>query len=249
MTAPAAAQAAPAAPAETSPSAGAPAAGQAPAAPTVNVVPPGAPVAGQASAIENLSDIDKVEKLPKWAQDIIRQARDGEAAQRTKATEADARTKAILKAAGIETDEADPAKIAAELETERSTSRQRAVELAVFRAASSAGADPDALLDSRAFLEKVKTLDPSDANGIRLAIADAIQSNPRLAAKAPEPPAAPAAPATPPAPAAGVSGADFAGGTGAAAQQLTREQLAGMSPQDILKAHKEGRLSSLTGAK
>ena len=246
MTAPAAAQAAPA----EAPAAPSPAAGATPSAPaatvTPTVVPAGANVAGQASAIENLSDVDKVEKLPQWAQRIISEARAGEAAQRTKASEADAKTKAILKAAGIETDEADPVKIAAELETERSTSRQRAVELAVFRAASSAGADPDALLDSRGFLDKVKDLDPSDGQGIRLAIADAIQNNPRLKAQAAEPATAQPAPS---APAAGVSGADFAGGTGAAAQQLTRDQLAGMSPEDILKAHKDGRLSAVMGAK
>jgi len=223
-----------------------------PAAPPVapTVVPPNATVAGQAPPAqgENLADIDKVEKLPQWAQKIITEARQGEANYRTKAQEEATRTKAILKAAGIETEETDPAKIAAELESERSTSRQRAVELAVFRAASSAGADPDALLDSRGFLDKVKGLDPSDQNAIRLAIADAIQANPRLAA-APAAPQEPPAPQTPPAPAAGVSGADFAGGTGAAAQQLTREQLAGMSPEDILKAHKDGRLSAVMGAK
>lgn len=233
------AQATPDAPAATPPASGAPAV-----APTV--VPPGATVAGTPSAGENLSDVDKVEKLPLWAQKIISDARSGEAAQRTAAKEAADRTKAILKAAGLEPDEADPAKITADLEAERSTSRQRAVELAVFRAASSAGADPDALLDSRGFLDKVKDLDPSDGQGIRLAIADAIQNNPRLKAQAAEPATAQPAPS---APAAGVSGADFAGGTGAAAQQLTRDQLAAMSPEDILKAHKDGRLSAVMGAK
>ena len=246
MTAPAAAPAAPAAPgaqaAPDAPAATSPATGAQSSTPPV--VPPGATVAGTQS-VENLADVDKVEKLPLWAQKIISDARTGEAAQRTAAKEAADRTKAILKAAGLEADEADPAKITADLEAERSTSRQTRVELAVFRTASAAGADPDALLDSRSFLDKVKDLDPSDGNAIRLAIAEAIQANPRLAAKAPEPPAPPA----PPAPAAGVSGADFTGGTGAAAQQLTRDQLAGMSPQDILKAHKEGRMASLMGAK
>jgi len=246
MTAPAAAPAAPAdAPAAPSPAAGAPSTSTTGAAPAANVVPPGATVAGTPEATENLADVQQVEKLPKWAQKIITDARQGEAAQRTAAKEADAKTKAILKAAGLETEETDPAKIAAELETERSGSRQARVELAVYRAASATGADPDALLDSRGFLDKVKDLDPSDQAGIRLAISEAIETNPRLKAQAAPPPP----PAAPPAPAAGVSGADFTGGTGAAAQQLTREQLAGMSNEDILKAHAEGRLASLAGAK
>lgn len=243
MTAPAAAQAAPAdAPAAPSPATGAPS--TPPVAPTV--VPPGATVAGTPEAAENLADIQQVEKLPKWAQKIITDARTGEAAQRTAAKEAAERTKAILKAAGIEPEEADPAKIAAELESERSASRQSRVELAVYRAAGATGADPDALLDSRAFLDKVKDLDPSDQAGIRLAITEAVEANPRLAKDKPQEPN-PAPPA--PAQAAGVSGADFAGGTGAAAQQLTREQLAGMSSQEIMKAYEEGRLSTLVGAK
>jgi hypothetical protein len=51
----------------------------------------------------------------------------------------------------------------------------------VYRAAATAGADPDALLDSRSFAQAVADLDPSDTAGITAAITAAVQANPRYA--------------------------------------------------------------------
>ncbi|MGH3863573.1 hypothetical protein [Actinokineospora sp.] len=62
--------------------------------------------------------------------------------------------------------------------------RERAVDLAVYRAAPTAGADPDALLDSTTFRRRVADLDPgADGFGdkVAAAIAEAVKANPRLA--------------------------------------------------------------------
>lgn len=213
-----------------------------------SVVPPGAKTT-QDTGID-LSQLDRVEKLPQWAQKVISDARAGEANYRTRANEADARTQAILKAAGIETAETDPEKITAELQEERNRGRQTRVELAVLRAASAAGADPDALLDSRAFLDKVKDLDPGDTVGIRAAIAEAVEANPRLAIKKTDPPEDQAGGGNTNSgqaqAAAGGTVADMSGGGGK--QQLTQADLRGMSPEEILKAYEGGRLANLTGA-
>jgi hypothetical protein len=63
--------------------------------------------------------------------------------------------------------------------------RERAVDLAVYRAALTAGADPDALLDSTTFRRRVADLDPAAegfADRVAAAITDAVKANPRLAA-------------------------------------------------------------------
>jgi len=63
--------------------------------------------------------------------------------------------------------------------------RQAAVELAVFRSAAAAGVDPDAVLDSRAFLTKVEGLDPAAADfttQVTAALTEAATANPKLKA-------------------------------------------------------------------
>lgn len=168
---------------------------------------------------------EKVEDLPEWAQRLIRQERSESASQRTARQsaeqaaqeKADERTRAILKAAGIETDadEEDPAKMAeaarAERERAEADAREARVELAVHRAAPSKNADAGALLDSRSFLEQIKDLDPTDSDAITGAIEKAVQDNPKLAVTQ----------------AATRSGADFTGGSGDGA--LTTEKFESMS--------------------
>ncbi|SDD86552.1 hypothetical protein [Actinokineospora iranica] len=63
--------------------------------------------------------------------------------------------------------------------------RERAVDLAVYRAAPTAGADPDALLDSTGFRRRVADLDPSAekfGDQVAAAIAETVKAHPRLAA-------------------------------------------------------------------
>lgn len=196
MTAPAPAAPAPAAPAGDAPAATPPAVGSPP------VVPPGARVAGQPGAAEPAAtEPDQVEKLPQWAQKLVSELRDKDAKGRLKLTEAETRQKAILKAAGIDTDETDPTKLAEIAQNERQqaqaerTEAQR--ELAIYRSAP-AGTDVSGLLDSRSFLASIANIDPTDTAAITAAITAATENGkfkttPR---------------------AGGASGADFTGGTG-----------------------------------
>ncbi|WGH93870.1 hypothetical protein QDX21_03465 [Auritidibacter ignavus] len=92
----------------------------------------------------------------------------------------------IGKALGIidDTDSApDPAKLTEQVEQARNRERQAIIELAVHRSAIKHGADPEALLDSRAFINKLGDLDPTGENfaeTIETTIADAVDNNPRL---------------------------------------------------------------------
>lgn len=92
----------------------------------------------------------------------------------------------IGKALGLikDGDKAPSAEVLAEqVRTSTAAARTASVELAVFRAAGSAGADADALLDSRAFLAKVADLDPAAADfqtKVTAAINDAVKANPKL---------------------------------------------------------------------
>jgi hypothetical protein len=69
------------------------------------------------------------------------------------------------------------------------TARQREVELAVYKTAGKHGGDPDALLDSRGFANAVAKLDPASdtfAADVEKAVKQAVEANPKLAAKQPE---------------------------------------------------------------
>ncbi len=166
---------------------------------------------------------EKVEDLPEWAQKIIADTRKEAGDHRAAAKKAsdDARqqlAQEIGKAIGLIKGEepADPDKLAADLTTAQDQQRQTAVELAVYKTASKHDGDPDALLDSRTFLAKVKDLDPS-ADDFQTKVGEAITSaladNPKLKA----------------ARAAGKGGAEFTGGTGEGA--ITQEKFDAMTYQ------------------
>ncbi|MFT3871551.1 MAG: hypothetical protein QM714_02725 [Nocardioides sp.] len=94
----------------------------------------------------------------------------------------------IGKALGLVKDEPiDPTALTEQLTKSQADAKQARVELAVFRAASSAGGDPIALLDSTSFLRSLDNADPSDAEAVKAAIAAAVQANPRLGAAPNEP--------------------------------------------------------------
>lgn len=155
----------------------------------------------------------KVEDLPDWAQQLLKDVRSEAAGNRTKATAAETKQAKLLedigKALGLKKDEApDPAKLAEELTKTQSQARTAAIELAVFRTAGKHKGDPDALLDSRSFLAKVSGLDPAAkdfADKVDTAIKDAVKENPKLSA----------------AQAAGSSSADH--GAGGSGEQTKRE--------------------------
>lgn len=162
--------------------------GQAPA----GTAPKPTPPAGQQPAEGDLAS------LPQWAQDTIKAARGEAGKARTTAKQAAADqarqelAQTIGKALGIVQDDepADPEKLTQQLAAEQAKARQTAVELAVYRTARDAGADPDALLDSRQFAAAVADVDPSDTAAITAAIAAAVEVNPRLSAQ--QQPAGPA---------------------------------------------------------
>lgn len=111
---------------------------------------------------------------------------------------AEARTKAILKAAGIGDDE-DPAEAAKRTATERDDAKKKAdqleadlkaerLERAAERAARKAGANVDALLDSRGFVKALTELgDDANDESIGKAVEAALKANPHLKASAPPP--------------------------------------------------------------
>jgi hypothetical protein len=83
----------------------------------------------------------------------------------------------------------DPEKLQAALESSQRQHRSTAAELAVYRAASAAGADADALLDSRAFMASIEGIDPAAAD-YRQQVKDAAtafaEANPRYKSAVPD---------------------------------------------------------------
>lgn len=172
---------------------------------------------------------ERIEDLPAWAQKAIRDARQGEAKARTSAkanAAAEAADQArqelaqkIGKAIGLVKDgdeqPADPAQLTQQLGQMADTNRDLATELAIWKNAKTAGANPQALTDSRSFMERVHKLDPTaDDFPAKLAAAmkKAIDDNPqyREAGQAPA-----------------RSGGEFTGGPGGDA--VTPEQFKRMS--------------------
>lgn len=110
-------------------------------------------------------------------------------------------------------DKPDPGQLAAQLDTQRRIARERTTELAVHRAAGTAGASATALLDSREFMDQANRLDHDapDFPGQLAELVSEAAKQPRWQAATGAHPAsgqspASGAPTGPPAPA---SGADF----------------------------------------
>lgn len=136
---------------------------------------------------------EKVEDLPAWAQKIIADSRADAGKARTTAKQAAADeakqqlAQEIGKALGLVkgNEKPNPDELAKQVAEAQNTARQTSVELAVYKTASKHSGDPDALLDSRAFLAKVKDLDPTAndfASKVDEAIKSAVAENPKLKA-------------------------------------------------------------------
>ena len=184
----------------------APAAPPAPPAAAPAVPPPAAPPAAPGTPPAG----DSPWNDPATAQAEIERLRRENGAARTGAKAAaaaearDSLAKEIGKALGLVTDgetPPDPADLAKQVADSQTEARTAKVELAVYRAASTLGGDPSALLDSRGFLAKLADLDPAAADfqtQVTTAITAALTENPKLKA----------------APAVGASSVDHAGGSG-----------------------------------
>ena len=159
----------------------------------------------------------------------VRKLRDESASHRVKAKELEERLTeteqrrqeqldAIAKALGLAPDDAppDPEELTRQLADVQQQTTAREAELrtlrterAAERAARQHGADVDALLDSRAFADKLGKLDPSDegfADAVSDLVKTAVEDNPKYKADGPAPAA---------------SSADFSGGTGERAPRPT----------------------------
>lgn len=153
-----------------------------------------------------------VSSLPAWAQKVItdtrKEAGDNRVAKTT-AEQTAAESKAIVDAINAALNPgaaADPTKLAAQLETTTAGKRDAEVNLAVFMAATTAGANPVALLDRTSFTKVVKGLDPTAADfstKVTAAITAAVTADPTLKA----------------APAAVRSGVQLTGGSGEGANK------------------------------
>jgi hypothetical protein len=205
------------------------------------VIEPPAPAAVAAPAPPAPESVDA---LPAFAQKMIHDLRSEAAANRTKVTSVEQAQQETMdklaKALGLKGDD-DPAKAAQTAAEERdaakAVARNLAVENAVMRAASRSGANADALTDSRAFMRALDGIDPAAddfATQLDAAIAKAVEANPSLKAQG-VPVAAPAR-----------SGGPVGGGA-AIPGQLTREDIKGMTPDEILKAKEDGQLNTLLG--
>lgn len=179
---------------------------------------------------------ENVDQLPAWAQKIIRDTRKEAGDNRTAKTAAETQAQSILaavaKAAGIkvEGEQPDPAKLTADLTTAQQAQADTARQLAIYKAASTAGADPAKLLDSNSFMTSVQGLDPTDGEAVAAAITSAVTANTSLKA----------------ARAAGASGIEQTGGTGEQGQ-ITEQQLKTMTPNQIVAAQEKGLLRNLLG--
>jgi hypothetical protein len=203
-----------------------------------------------------------VDALPAWAQQEIRKTRNEAAANRAKAKEhadalaalqttSQARLDAIARTLGLKPEEATPEQIMAQrdaantlAEANAQRARETAVELAVFRTATAAQVNGNALLDSRAFVATLDGLDPSAADfaqRVNDAITAAVEANPswKLAAPAPAAPAAPAPPAVP------RSGTGPVTGVPDGPRQWTEADVERASPAQVQKAMDDGLLLNL----
>lgn len=131
------------------------------------------------------TEATKIADLPDWAQKLIKDTRAEAAEHRTKAktatTENDKRMQAIAQALGLAEVAPDPEEVTKQLSAAQAEARERAVELAVWRAAPKCGGDAEALLDSRAFQKALADIDPTNAKAVGDAIAAAVKDNPKLA--------------------------------------------------------------------
>lgn len=217
---------------------------QNPATPAATPSPQGSP--DPAAPAAPAAPAQQVDDLPELAQRLIKEARDEAAKARVNAkqTAADEARKQmaqdIAKALGISTDDTPaeeqltPDQLRDLLAGERTTAKMARVELAVYRTAQSGGNfNASALLDSRAFLDAIKDIDPADTEAINSKIAEVVQANPWLAQQAAAPAAEPATPAAAPvapqqpaapaaAPPAVPMGGQFAGGPGGQPQDLSQ---------------------------
>lgn len=189
------------------------------------------------------ADVDKWKTLSRKHE---RQAKENADASAAAAAE-QAKLDKVLTALGLDTatsKTADVDTITSQLQAARAAQRAHAVELAVLRAAGRNGADGDALLDSRSFLDSLNGVDPADTAAITDAIKTAVTTNPRFGRAATDTDGA-ATTTTPPARQAS-STSDFSGAPGGQ-RQWTEADVQRATPAQLRKATADGLLKQYLG--
>lgn len=122
----------------------------------------------------------------------LKAARDEAAQNRIKARDAAAEKDQLIqqmgKALGLITDDdkgegPDAEALARSVADEQAKAVTASRELAVYKAATKAGANPDALLDSRSFLASIEDVDHTDPKAVTAAIEAAVKANTNLASR------------------------------------------------------------------
>lgn len=159
-----------------------------------------------------------------------------------KLTAQEAILKQLAEKAGVTIDGTpDPAKLAEQLTAAQTQRTQAATELAVFRAAATAGGNADLLLDSRTFMAQAAQLDTSAADyvdQVKALVGQHVTANPALAAGAGQQP-----PAAPPNPSA-VPSSNFSGAP-AGVRQWTQQDVERATPAELTKAISDGLLAGM----
>jgi hypothetical protein len=244
---------APQAPAPTPPEPAAPAAPAQPATPAEPAPEPSTEPKAKAPKFEGDFDPARFEKLVENLRSDVEDQKQKTTAAEQKAAEQQADLlKKVAAAFGLDTGEEKPPtpeELTTKLAEEQSRTkefedraRQTQVELAVYKSAGKHGGDPDSLLDSRGFAQAIAKLDPTSpdfAASVEKTVKEAVEANPKLAAVKPAEPTKPAVPA---------GGAPMDGAPGSK-RQLGAEDVARMTPEQITKAVKEGRLTSYLGGR
>jgi hypothetical protein len=212
---------------------------EAPAQPVVETAPVTQQAPVQATAPVTDPQVDWKAEAEKWKAQA-RKNEDRSKANHEEVKDRDALLRGVADKLGIPFDgKLGPEQLTAKLEAAQRTARQKAIELAVYRSAAAAGADPDALLDSRSFTDRTVELDPDSADftaQIASLISEVASSQPRYQAAAQT-----TAQTRPP---TQTSGANFAAAP-QVARQWTDADVAKASPAQLSKAAKDGLLVDL----
>jgi len=130
--------------------------------------------------------------LPDWARAQLTKANKEAARYRTEAKAAaeKAQQETVAKLLGAlgrtpDGDKAAPTadELAKELEAKSKAERQALTELAVYKHAAKAGANPELLLDSRTFIDGLKDIDLADTDALTAHITETVKAHPYLSGK------------------------------------------------------------------
>lgn len=140
---------------------------------------PGAPQAPQPQEDAARREAEETARQEKAQADQEKAVR--EAVERA---EKETRDKLIAQLTGQKAGEQtpDPEELARQLEQQRADAETARAELTVFRAAAQHGADPNRLLDSRAFMQELGKIDTADADAVGKLIKTTVEKNEHLRA-------------------------------------------------------------------